>query len=261
MSLQNNKFKRLLVLLGIMVIPVFLLSIHLFVLSKADLKTEPKEVTFPPEQTQIVEVDVMDLDISGNTVYEKTGLASYYADKFHQRTTASGEKFNMYEFSAAHKSLPFGTILRVTNTSTNKSTLVRINDRGPYVGSRILDLSKKSALAIGSVKSGTAKVKIEGFLAGNKKEVINENYVYAYSLNHKPVCVPYDIFEKVDSTKVFNNAVTILKNISKNAVTNEDYYLIQNPVSAKNGIKYRDYFYIVRLKELHYNKFADNFKI
>ncbi len=256
MSLSKNKFKHMLVLLGIFTIPVLLLSIQFFVLSNAKLKTEPKEAVFPPENTELVEVDVREMDISGENVYETTGIASYYADKFHNRTTASGEVFNMYEFSAAHKSLPFGTVLRVTNLNTNKSTLVRINDRGPYIGRRIIDLSKKSAQAIGSVGSGTANVKIEGFLAGKNKNTINENYVYAYSLNHKPVCVPYDVFEKVDSTKVFNNAVHILKQLKKN--DNDNYFLIQNPASARNGIKYRDYFYIVKPKELTFNKFADN---
>lgn len=256
MSLSKNKFKRMLVLLGIFTIPILLLSVHFLLLSNAKLKTDPKEAVFPPEKTEIVEVDVREMDISGDDVYETTGIASYYADKFHNRTTASGEVFNMYEFSAAHKSLPFGTILRVTNMNTNISTLVIINDRGPYIGRRIIDLSKRSAQAIGSVSSGTANVKIEGFLAGKNKNNINENYVYAYSLNHKPVCVPYDALEKVDSTKIFNNAVHILKELRK--LNKENYFLVQDPQSAKKGIKYNDYFYIVKPKELTFNKFAGN---
>jgi hypothetical protein len=88
------------------------------------------------------------------------GIASYYAHAFHGRRTAHGKRFNMYEFTAAHRSLPFGTILRVSNPSTGECLLVQINDRGPYVRRRVLDLSLAAANAIG-VRLG--KVKAEGF--------------------------------------------------------------------------------------------------
>lgn len=93
--------------------------------------------------------------------YRKTGWASYYADKFHGRTTASGEKFNMWAMTAAHKTLPFGTKVKVTNLSNHKSVVVRINDRGPYRKNRIIDLSKGAAAKIGLIQAGTAKVKVE----------------------------------------------------------------------------------------------------
>jgi len=90
-----------------------------------------------------------------------TGLASWYGGKFHGRKTANGEIFDMNKLTAAHKSLPFGTKVKVTNRRNGKSVVVRINDRGPYSGKRVIDLSKKAASAVGILNSGVAPVKIE----------------------------------------------------------------------------------------------------
>ncbi|WP_041702085.1 septal ring lytic transglycosylase RlpA family protein [Prosthecochloris aestuarii] len=89
------------------------------------------------------------------------GKASYYADRFHGRLTANGERFNMHEMTAAHKSLPFGSMVRVTNLTNGKKVVVRINDRGPYIKGRIIDLSKGAAKEIGLIKKGVSKVKLE----------------------------------------------------------------------------------------------------
>ena len=89
--------------------------------------------------------------------------ASWYGvpDGFHGRRTANGEVFNAYGKTAAHRSLPFGTQVRVTNLNNGRSTVVRINDRGPFVGGRSIDLSQGAAAAIGMISSGTAPVKLE----------------------------------------------------------------------------------------------------
>ena len=89
------------------------------------------------------------------------GLASYYADKFHGRLTANGEVFDADELTAAHRSLRFGTMLQVTNLKNNKSVVVRVNDRGPHVRGRIVDLSNAAAAEIGLGRSGIARVKLE----------------------------------------------------------------------------------------------------
>ena len=91
----------------------------------------------------------------------KTGLASYYAHQFHGRKTASGERFNMHAMTVAHKTLPFGTKLKVTCESTGKSVVVKVNDRGPFHGNRVLDLSYGAAKALGTVNKGVSKVKYE----------------------------------------------------------------------------------------------------
>ncbi len=93
--------------------------------------------------------------------YPQYGNASWYGGKFHGRTTASGERFNKYEFTAAHKKLPFGTILRVTNLRNGKDVYVRINDRGPFIKGRVLDLSLASAEALHFNRRGVIRVKIE----------------------------------------------------------------------------------------------------
>lgn len=89
------------------------------------------------------------------------GLASFYAAKFHGRRTASGEIFNTHALTAAHLSLPFGTKVKVTNLRNGKSVVVRINDRGPHVRGRIIDLSSAAAKKIGLNRAGTARVKLE----------------------------------------------------------------------------------------------------
>ena len=92
----------------------------------------------------------------------KTGVtASYYAEDFHGKRTSNGERFNMNDYTCAHKSLPFNTILKVTNLANGKSCEVRVNDRGPFVASREIDLSKAAAVKLGMIGSGTTKVKLE----------------------------------------------------------------------------------------------------
>ena len=90
----------------------------------------------------------------------RKGLASYYADSYEGKTTANGEIYRQGKITAAHKTLPFGTKVEVTNLSNNKSVVVRINDRGPYIRGRIIDLTKAAAKEIDMVGAGVAKVKI-----------------------------------------------------------------------------------------------------
>lgn len=91
----------------------------------------------------------------------QTGKASYYASKYNGRRTASGEKFRNSKLTAAHKTLPFGTKVKVTNLKNGKTVKVRINDRGPFIPGRIIDLSKKAARRIDMIEEGVGSVKIE----------------------------------------------------------------------------------------------------
>ncbi len=93
--------------------------------------------------------------------YTQKGIASWYGDKEHGNKTASGEKFSRYAYTAAHKTIPFGTVVRVTNLENGKDVVVTINDRGPFIKGRIIDLSYSSALAIDLVRTGITKVKVE----------------------------------------------------------------------------------------------------
>jgi rare lipoprotein A len=94
--------------------------------------------------------------------FRETGRASWYGPGFHGRKTASGERYDMNALTAAHKTLPLASFVRVTNTINNKSVVVKINDRGPYVHGRVIDLSYAAARLLGFRKAGTARVKIEG---------------------------------------------------------------------------------------------------
>ena len=89
------------------------------------------------------------------------GISSYYADDFHGKLTANGEVYDMYGLTAAHKTLPINTIVRVTNLDNEKSIILRINDRGPYIKGRILDCSYGAAKKLGFLTNGTTKVRIE----------------------------------------------------------------------------------------------------
>ena len=99
----------------------------------------------------------------------QTGKASYYADKFEGRTTANGEKYKHSKMTAAHRLLPFGTVVKVTNTANNKSVEVIINDRGPFVEGRIIDLSKSAAEKLDILHAGVTEVKVEVIDAGDGK--------------------------------------------------------------------------------------------
>ncbi|MBN2434687.1 MAG: septal ring lytic transglycosylase RlpA family protein [Spirochaetes bacterium] len=94
----------------------------------------------------------------GGADFDQTGNASWYGRAFHGRKTASGESFDMYEMSAAHKSYPFGTVLEVKNLDNGKSVQVRVNDRGPYVDGRIIDVSYAAGRDLGMLTTGTARV-------------------------------------------------------------------------------------------------------
>lgn len=99
----------------------------------------------------------------------QTGKASFYADKFEGIETSSGQKYRHNKLTGAHKTLPFGTRVKVTNLANNKSVELVINDRGPYVDNRIIDLSKSAAEELGFVNQGLAEVRLEVIDAGDGK--------------------------------------------------------------------------------------------
>lgn len=93
--------------------------------------------------------------------YEEKGVASWYGRKFHKKRTSSGERYNMYSMTAAHKTLPFATRLVVTNLKNGRKITVRVNDRGPFVGNRVIDLSYGAAKKLGIVGQGLARVHVK----------------------------------------------------------------------------------------------------
>ncbi len=123
-----------------------------------DLRIPPSAVdleTFEPKREKRE-------PLGGKTVRNLgTGVASYYGKRFHGRRTANGERFNMRAMTAAHKSLPFGTKVRVINARNGRAVVVRINDRGPFIRGRTIDLSRAAAKKIGLISTGHARVKLQ----------------------------------------------------------------------------------------------------
>lgn len=110
--------------------------------------------------------------LPSNKDYKKSGVASWYGTKFHGRLTSNGEIYNMYGMTAAHKSLPIPSYARVTNTENGRSIVVRINDRGPFHGDRLIDLSYAGAMKLGYADKGTANVLIEAIDTSPKPKMI-----------------------------------------------------------------------------------------
>lgn len=136
-----------------------------------DLSEIPEPVPHPeppseygnPEQYTVFGVTYHTLDSAAG--YAATGIASWYGRKFHGQRTSSGETFNMFEYTAAHRTLPLPTYVRVTNLHNGRSVIVRVNDRGPFHENRLIDLSYVAALKLGYVKEGTTRVRVEALAA------------------------------------------------------------------------------------------------
>ncbi len=170
----------------------------------------------------------------------QTGKASFYSDKFEGRPTASGEKYRHNKLTGAHKTLPFGTKVRITNVSNNESVEVVINDRGPYLDDRIIDLSKAAAEKLGFVNQGLAEVKLEVIDAGDGKSSDPARTIDNVTVEEKEF---YDF--KIERTKPRGYAVQIgtyqeLVNLMRLADNLKSSYQKQVTVQVKiiNGIKY-----------------------
>lgn len=170
----------------------------------------------------------------------QTGKASFYADKFEGTATASGEKYHRNKLTAAHKTLPFGTRVKVTNLANNESVEVVINDRGPYVENRIIDLSKSAAEKLGFVNQGLADIKLEVVDAGDGKTsdpiktvdnvIVEEHEFYNFEIAR---LTPKGFGVQIGTYQELVNLMRLsddLKNSYKKQVTVQ--------VKVLNGIKY-----------------------
>lgn len=166
------------------------------------------------------------------------GNASYYGPGFHGKKTANGETFNQFALTAAHKTLPLGTIVKVTNAQNNKSVYLKINDRGPYHGNRVLDVSTRAAELLGFKNKGTAYVKIE---------VVNKNEVPNSFLSEYPDFAAMNNIVFNDSIADWENIPTVMDDtVSTNPVavadipknnntpTKEDEALSNSKIDGRN---------------------------
>lgn len=143
-------------------VPVFIV---LFFLSGPGTAVE-----VPPTQIPYVINNKRYYPIPSADGYKERGIASWYGGEFHGRRTSNGEIYNMYSMTAAHKTLPMDTILMVQNLHNKKKIVVRVNDRGPFIRGRIIDLSYKAAKQLGVVDNGTAKVEVTALAEGSVKK-------------------------------------------------------------------------------------------
>jgi rare lipoprotein A len=150
---------------------VFVALVGFTLVVNEDKITEPtitEEVTSVEEETLTADRSLVEFLDKG------TMKASWYGPGFHGHKTANGEVYDQMSFTAAHKSLKFGTLLKITNLKNSKSVVVRINDRGPYIHGRDLDLSKAAALELGFVRKGVSKIKVEEIkIAGLDNQMMN----------------------------------------------------------------------------------------
>ena len=144
-------------------------------------------------------------------VYKSNALVSYYADDFHGKKTSNGEVFNMYALTCASKQLPFNTILRLTNLTNGKTVEVRVNDRGPFVADRELDLSKAAAAKLGMLKSGTTHVKIEVVSWGKNTKLSYQTAVKACKIAGIKYTAPGPKKTSADKTASAGTAKTASK--------------------------------------------------
>ncbi|RMF17951.1 MAG: septal ring lytic transglycosylase RlpA family protein [Gammaproteobacteria bacterium] len=110
--------------------------------------------------------------------YVEEGVASWYGNKFHGHRTSNGEIYDMYKYTAAHKTLPLPSYVRVTNLANGRSVVVRVNDRGPFHGNRLIDLSYAAAQKLGYVGQGTARVRVEAIQPGNYQAALDRQGYY-----------------------------------------------------------------------------------
>lgn len=151
---------------------------------RASYESPPVATRTTPETSTYRHPTMRPYTINGHRYYPTVvqkgdsfdGRASWYGPDFHGKLTSNGEQYNMYDATAAHKTLPMNTIVRVTNKINGRQTVVRINDRGPFVASRIIDLSKKAATDLEMIASGTTDVHLEvlGFAGKGERTIPTE---------------------------------------------------------------------------------------
>ena len=185
------------------------------------------------------------------------GNASWYGSKFHGRLTANGERYNMYDMTAAHKTLPMHTVVKVTNRRNGLTAVVRINDRGPFIATRIIDLSHSAARKINMLGAGTAPVSIEvlGFYSKSNKRIIRKKAIQ----KRKKVIIPKKIKKalygsyslQIASFSNINGAIEIQEKYDQI----DGYATVIKDIQTENGR-----FFKVYLKGFHTDEEARNYK-
>lgn len=179
----------------------------------------------PATQKPYVIKGVKYYPIASSLGYRDTGIASWYGRKFHGRRTSNGERYNMYADTAAHKTLPMDTVLLVKNLENGREVVVRVNDRGPFVRGRIVDLSYGSAKKLGIIRKGTAKVRISALASSS-----DGNYLTVPNYQQGQFYIQIGSFQdKLNATRLKNRFIdaghsTIISELREKGTT---YYRVQ----------------------------------
>lgn len=184
--------------------------IHLLCSCTGHSPNPPRYPGLPPTQQPYVVGGRIYYPLPTPVGYSKVGYASWYGKNFHGRPTSSGETYNMYAYTAAHKTLPLGTYCLVENLENGKKTIVRINDRGPFVKNRIIDLSYTAAKAIGLIGPGVAKVRVTALGEGTKTRVGRPPH-----FKHVPDLQHGNFYIQVGAFKNKKNAIRLKKRLSR----------------------------------------------
>lgn len=166
----------------------FTIAFALFFNSLTSLFATSENLSITKSSAQNYFERILNYDISEFYYFAQEGKSSWYGKKFHLRRTSSGEPFDMYSLTVAHRFLPFGTIVRIINLENGKNILARVTDRGPFVKNRIVDLSFRVAKEIGGLAN--PKVKIEALVYDENKFDPTEKYLFGYSFDFPLICLP-----------------------------------------------------------------------
>ena len=175
--------------------------------------------------------------------YEKNGIASWYGPKFDKKLTANGEIFNQKLISAAHKTLPLPSIVKVTNLANKKYLYIRVNDRGPFVNDRIIDLSKEAAIKLNIYQKGTEKVSVKLIDSGPhllEHKYLNQELLNRYSKNKEQEIQQYKVnllgkyFLQIGAFSSLDNADYFIRKVKESLTFEEDIKIMektkQNPL-------------------------------
>lgn len=177
-------------------------------------------------KTFAIVVSALFIALNSSAQITEIGLASFYADKYDGRVTASGDIFDQSKMTAAHRTLPFGTKVTITNISSKKSVIVVINDRGPFVDNRVIDLSKAAAKKLDFISKGVARVRVE---------VISLGKTSKQNSNVKKVTEPSSASVKQVNNVAIAASTTTKTDTKQNLKNNIEYYKIKSDLILPKG--------------------------
>lgn len=185
--------------------------------------------------------------------YVKRGIASWYGKKFHGRKTSNGETYDMFAMTAAHKTLPLPTKVSVKNLSNGKTIIVKVNDRGPFVGDRIIDLSYAAAQKLDIIQKGTARVEIRALNESNNTPVVR-------TIPLKDIDAPTaDFFIQLGSFGLRKNALSLIEELKINQFSDAKIYSIETQKGTFHRVRLGPYSLLEKtrsiLQQLHKKQF------